>query len=39
MTPGFTIDFVAAGLGAPHQMRFGSYALYGKRPPQQVGLH
>jgi selenium-binding protein 1 len=38
MTPGFTIDFVAAGLGAPHQMRFGSYALYGKRPPQQVGL-
>jgi len=33
LTPEFSIDFVAAGLGAPHQMRFGAYALYGQRPP------
>lgn len=26
----FTIDFVEAKLGLPHQMRFGAYALYGK---------
>lgn len=26
----FTIDFVAAKLGTPHQMRFGAYSLYGK---------
>jgi len=32
LTPEFSIDFVAAGLGAPHQMRFGAYALYGQRP-------
>ena len=25
------IDFIAAKLGAPHQMRFGAYALYGKK--------
>jgi selenium-binding protein 1 len=25
----FTIDFLAAKLGTPHQMRFGAYALYG----------
>ena len=38
LTPKFSIDFLAEGLGAPHQMRFGSYALYGKqRPAQQVG--
>ncbi len=29
----FNIDFVAAKLGAPHQMRFGAYALYGKKSP------
>ncbi len=28
----FTIDFVAAKLGRPHQMRFGAYALYGLLP-------
>ncbi len=33
LTPEFSIDFVAAGLGAPHQMRFGSYALYGLKSP------
>jgi selenium-binding protein 1 len=25
----FTIDFLAAKLGTPHQMRFGAYSLYG----------
>ena len=29
----FSIDFIAAKLGLPHQMRFGSYALYGKTHP------
>lgn len=29
----FSIDFIAAGLGMPHQMRFGSYALYAKNRP------
>lgn len=33
LTPEFSIDFIAAGLGAPHQMRFGAYALYGMQPP------
>lgn len=28
------LDFVELELGAPHQMRFGAYALYGKRPAQ-----
>ena len=28
------LDFMAMELGAPHQMRFGAYALYGKRPGQ-----
>lgn len=32
----FHIDFLAEGLGGPHQMRFGSYALYGKRRPDQM---
>ena len=27
------IDFFAEKLGAPHQMRFGAYALYGKQAP------
>jgi selenium-binding protein 1 len=26
----FTVDFTAAKLGRPHQMRFGAYSLYGK---------
>ena len=29
----FSIDFIAASLGMPHQMRFGSYALYAKKRP------
>jgi selenium-binding protein 1 len=29
----FEIDFTAQGLGRPHQMRFGAYALYGLTPP------
>ncbi len=29
----FSIDFIGEKLGAPHQMRFGSYALYGKPHP------
>lgn len=29
LTPEFNLDFMAMGLGAPHQMRFGAYALYG----------
>jgi selenium-binding protein 1 len=33
LTPRFTIDFLAEKLGAPHQMRFGAYALYGTPPP------
>jgi selenium-binding protein 1 len=36
LKPDFHIDFIEAGLGAPHQMRFGAYALYGKKRPQQV---
>lgn len=36
LTPGFHIDFIKAGLGAPHQMRFGAYALYGLQRPVQV---
>ena len=32
----FSIDFLAEKLGAPHQMRFGSYALYGLKPPENV---
>jgi selenium-binding protein 1 len=32
----FEIDFHAEGLGSPHQMRFGAYALYGQRPPAKV---
>ena len=33
LTHRFSIDFIAAGLGLPHQMRFGSYALYAKNRP------
>lgn len=36
LKPEFHIDFLAEELGAPHQMRFGSYALYGKTRPQQT---
>jgi selenium-binding protein 1 len=36
LKPEFHIDFIEAGLGAPHQMRFGAYALYGKKRPQRV---
>jgi selenium-binding protein 1 len=32
----FTIDFVAEKLGSPHQMRFGAYALYGKKPQMKT---
>lgn len=39
LTPSFAIDFLAEELGAPHQMRFGAYALYGKqRPTERVSL-
>jgi selenium-binding protein 1 len=34
LTKAFSIDFVAEKLGAPHQMRFGAYSLYGKAPPK-----
>jgi selenium-binding protein 1 len=30
----FEIDFTAQGLGRPHQMRFGAYALYGMTAPE-----
>ncbi len=30
LSPEFHLDFIELGLGAPHQMRFGAYALYGK---------
>jgi len=33
LTPQFSIDFVAEKLGAPHQMRFGAYSLYGQKAP------
>ena len=40
LIPSFQIDFLAEELGAPHQMRFGAYALYGKkRPMQEMGLN
>ncbi len=32
LTPQFNLDFIELGLGLPHQMRFGAYALYGQRP-------
>ena len=34
----FTIDFLEAKLGSPHQMRFGAFALYGMKPPAQVAV-
>ena len=37
LVPKFAIDFTAARLGRPHQMRFGAYSLYGlKRPDDTV---
>ena len=39
LKPAFHIDFLAAKLGAPHQMRFGAYGLYGKQRPQKVAGH
>lgn len=33
LTATFELDFYELGLGRPHQMRFGSYALYGQRAP------
>jgi selenium-binding protein 1 len=39
LTHNFTIDFIAENLGAPHQMRFGAYSLYGmQRPATAVGM-
>ena len=32
LQPRFAIDFIAAKLGRPHQMRFGAYALYAAAP-------
>jgi len=32
LTLDFNLDFVQMGLGSPHQMRFGAYALYGQAP-------
>ncbi len=34
LTPEFSLDFVAMGLGSPHQMRFGAHALYGNPAPK-----
>ena len=36
LTHKFTIDFGAEKLGHPHQMRFGSNALYGARPAEKT---
>ena len=33
LTQRFALDFLAEELGAPHQMRFGAYALYGMQRP------
>ncbi len=34
----FSIDFIAEKLGLPHQMRFGAYSLYAKRPPAETDV-
>lgn len=34
----FSIDFIAEKLGLPHQMRFGAYSLYAKRPPVETDI-
>ncbi len=33
LSPAFSIDFIEARLGRPHQMRFGAYALFGQLNP------
>ena len=38
LTHKFTIDFGAKELGHPHQMRFGSNALYGARPAEKTDI-
>ena len=38
LTKQFSIDFIKAKLGMPHQMRFGSYALYAKNRPAEVDI-
>jgi len=35
LTEKFAVDFTAAKLGRPHQMRFGAYALYARSPEQE----
>ncbi|RMG34604.1 MAG: selenium-binding protein [Gammaproteobacteria bacterium] len=37
LVPKFAIDFTAAKLGRPHQMRFGAYSLYAKAEPDGAG--
>ena len=37
LTQKFAIDFAAAKLGRPHQMRFGAHALYASNPPAPEG--
>ncbi len=32
----WTVDFYAEGLGRAHQMRFGAYAMYGKKRPEKL---
>jgi methanethiol oxidase len=39
LTEQFTIDFLGENLGAPHQMRFGSRALYASRPDPDGETH
>ena len=34
LNPQFSIDFIEAKLGLPHQMRFGAYSLFGKNNPR-----
>ncbi len=38
LTMQFSIDFIKANLGMPHQMRFGSYALYAKTRPAEANI-
>jgi selenium-binding protein 1 len=39
LSPEFSVDFTAQKLGRPHQMRFGSHALYGQAHPNlRTGL-
>jgi selenium-binding protein 1 len=36
LVPRFTVDFYEQGLGRPHLMRFGAYALYGSAPEKSA---